>query len=183
MILPAKFNGLAVVAVNEFPPKGALPTGHTNVTFFWHGVDRGTFGFNSQGKDAAGKNHPRGPVSFTIEGGAKMPGGVFIEDEKNAHIHLVIVSERNFNRMYAFAKGQAEITATKNNQTYVFLSNNCADFVYKVFAQTDLTTAQKDIYSYLQDKGEPVAEYAAMSQGYYRQIESVHDTRHGAPTR
>lgn len=44
MTLKQDLQTKAVVAVNEYRPGGMLPTGHVNISFFFHGTAQGTFG-------------------------------------------------------------------------------------------------------------------------------------------
>ncbi len=99
---------------------------------------------------------------------------MFAEPNVHAHVHYVIVSDRNYNAMLAVALSQALSTATNGGLGYSLALNNCADFVFRVFAASDLTPAEKDISRYLTDKGEPVALYAE-GVGWIDRI-SVHDT-------
>ena len=140
-----------VVAVNEYP-SGTWGVGHINITFLDHGVEAGTFGFNSQGRDLKGRFHPQGRLNV------RMPGGVFPEAHLHATTHYVIVSQRNYFTMLAYARLQAQLS-TDTVQTYGLLTNNCSDFAYRVFAHSDLPEQYRNIASYLHDKREPVAIY------------------------
>jgi hypothetical protein len=160
-MIPEKLRKLAVVAINEYPARGPLPVGHVNITFFWRGRDEGTFGYNSQGVDIAGHHHMQSLVSDN------MHGGVFVETERNALIHYVVVSDENYRRMRAFAYGEAVITSGRNNLRYIFSQHNCADFLYQVFEHSDLSPNQRNIYHYLKDPYEPVAIYAGMRSSHY----------------
>lgn len=93
-----------------------------------------------------------------------MPGGVFVEDQKGAHTHYVIVSDANYFRMLSFARLQATLTAT-TSQTYGIVGNNCVDFVYQIFQHSDLPPKYHAIPRYLADKREPVAIYADVLYG------------------
>ena len=151
-MLPQELRNRAVVAVNEYPP-GKLPVGHVNLTFYFHGVDQGTLGRNSQGMDIAGRYHPQKPWLGDI------PGGVFKEPDKGAMTHYVVVSDKNYKSMFAFAQSQAQLTLT-NKVSYNFLAGNCADFIYQVFQHSDLPQQYRRIAIYLRNKTEPVAIYA-----------------------
>ena len=141
----------AVVAVNEYHPHGIAPTGHVNVSFYYHGIDQGTYGRNSAGIDLKGKPHP----ADLLHGA----GGVFIEPIGGAMTHYVILSDSNYQMMLAYAMSQARLTASRPT-SYGFLGNNCADFVWQVFQHSDLPPRYKSIPQYLSDKLEAVAIYA-----------------------
>ena len=126
-MIPPQLRDKAIVVVNEYPARGPLPSGHVNLTFYFHGADQGTFGRNSQGIDIAGHAHPQGKF------GLAMPGGVFKEPNAHALSHYAIVSNKNYKSMYAFALSQAQLTL-KNKVDYEFLHANCADFLYQVFS-------------------------------------------------
>lgn len=157
-MIPPLLRDKAVVVVNEYPARGPLPSGHINLTFFFHGVDQGTYGRNSQGLDIAGRKHPQG--GFDLKGGPalKMSGGVFKEPNANAMSHYVIVSDKNYKSMYTFAISQAQLTL-QNKVDYEFLHANCADFAYQVFAHSDLPQKYRRIGQYLRNQIEPVAIY------------------------
>ena len=103
-----------------------------------------------------------------------MKGGVFTEPDTHAVVHYVVVSDRNYNAMLAVARSQALSTAMKGDLGYSIALNNGADFVFRVFAASDLPPVEKDISRYLSDKGEPVALYAE-GVGWVDRI-SVHDS-------
>ena len=173
-MLSEKLRKSAVVAVNEYDPVHSAIVGHTNITFYYHGIDQGTYGFNTAGRDINGKFHKASGFSVTWRDDIGFRGGVFDEGHKKACMHYVIVSEANYRSMQAYARSQAKLT-TVHPPAYKFLKNNCADFVYLVFQHSDLTPEQKDIYHYLEVWNEAVAHYAGLSQGYYHKV-SVHDT-------
>ena len=103
-----------------------------------------------------------------------MHGGVFPEANKGAKIHFVVVSEKNYHSMYAYAMSEAELTSGRNNIRYMLTQDNCADFIYKLFQHTDLTPEQKDVKSYLRTTSAPAAAYAfAQSDRYMEQ--NIHD--------
>ena len=161
MILPDRLRKVAVVAVNAYRGLLPLPVGHMNLTFYWYGVDQGTFGYNSTGTDIAGKKHAQ---SFPSP---NMHGGVFVEGNTNAIVHYVVVSDKNYHAMYAFAMSQAKKTAGRNNIRYILGGHNCADFVYQAFQVTDLTPAQKDVDQYLPRNRPLAAEYAHERSDHY----------------
>ena len=169
-MLPDRLRNAAVVAVNEYDPIRAAVVGHVNVTFFWHGVDQGTYGYNIAGNDAAGHVHRRGPYGLT------MPGGTFIEGHVGAYTHYVIVSEKNYYAMLTLAKAKAQQTVA-HPQSFTLANRNCVDFVYQLFLVTDLTPDQKDIFQYIDQHWIPVSAYAEGSQGYYRRQALILDTR------
>lgn len=146
-----------VVAVNEYP-SGRFNVGHMNATFFDHGVDQGTYGFNIQGRDIKGRPHGAGLIWDSRKHQPQMLGGVFKEPHANAMTHYVIVSKANYFSMQTFALSQAQITAQKP-QVYGLLTNNCSDFLYKIFLHTDLPEQYRNISTYLKNKHEPVAIY------------------------
>ena len=126
-----------VVGVNEYP-SGLFNVGHVNVTFLDHGIERGTYGYNSQGIDLAGRQHKPQVIWDTKKHQLQMLGGTF-PSESHAHAltHYVIVSSKNYFSMQAYALSRAQLT-TIRPQGYGLLTNNCADFVYRMFAHSGL---------------------------------------------
>lgn len=189
-MLPDRLKPLCVVAVNEYGPIHSSWVGHLNLTFYFHGIDQGTYGFNVSGTDAAGKAHTR--TGFSLEtklsGSARngvsvdakldirFHGGVFVEDNKQASVHYVIMSEKNYFSMIAYAKSRAKQPVT-HGTAYTLLSFNCVDFAYQVFQHSDLSPDDKDVDRYLDRRWwELVAAYSRLSSGAYRQA-NIHDTR------
>ena len=174
MKLSDRMRRAAVVAINEYPMQFP-PIGHMDVSFYFHGNDQVTYGYNSTGVEVKGKFHPQSFMSLT------MRGGVFVENssraEKAKQVHYVIVSDSNYRTMLAFARTQAQITAARRGmQRYLFASHNCVDFVYQVFQVAALTPEEKDVDRYLNNRWEPVAVYSRLTDGYY-EAASTHDTR------
>ena len=168
MTLPAKLNNVAVVAVNVYRPGPPIFVGHINLTFYYYGVDQGTLGYNSTGVDIAGKHHAQ---SFPSP---NMHGGIFAEPNAHALSHYVVVSDKNYHSMYAFALDQAKLTMRRNNIRYLLNGHNCADFAYQVFQHTDLTPEQKDVARYLATTKPLAAEYANERSDDYM-VKNIHD--------
>lgn len=84
-----------VVAINEHP-SGRFNVGHMNATFLDHGIEQGTYGYNSQGHDLAGKLHPQKIIWDQKKHQLQMLGGTFREGHKNAMTHYIIVSKANY---------------------------------------------------------------------------------------
>ena len=164
---PLSLRNGAVVTVNELPPKLPLPSGHINVSFYFYGIDQGTYGLNSAGYDFSGRFHAQKP------GLGKIPGGVFKEDNNGAMVHYVLVSDKNYRSMLAYAQSEARLTIV-NKLHYEFLSTNCADFVYRVFQHSDLPMKYRRIVDYLKRKNEPVAIYAADADIKYEDVMKKH---------
>ena len=91
----------AVVALNEYKPKIPFPTGHVNVSFYFHSIAQGTYGRNSAGMDSKGRIH----APDLLRGA----GGVFVESPAGGLTHYVIVSNENYFEMLSFAKAQANL--------------------------------------------------------------------------
>ena len=162
--LPPALARKAVVTVNEVPPRG-FPTGHIDLSFFWYGIFQGTFGRNSQGVDVAGRLHRQGPPNL-FKGGS-MPGGVFTEPNSGVIPHFVIVSDKNYFSMLAYAQSQAKSTAQGKGLDYNIFSGNCSDFAYRVFQHSDLPERFRFIDFYLKDHDEAVAIYAEDERALY----------------
>ena len=73
--------------------------------------------------------------------------------------HYVVVTDKNYLSMYAFAKLQAQLTV-HNKLNYNFFAGNCSDFVYQTFSNSDLPEKYRIISKYLSDLKEPVAIYS-----------------------
>lgn len=167
MIYPVDLRDKAVVVVNEYTTS---LTGHVNVTFLWHGIDQGTFGQNIVGKDIKGVVHKVGRP------GISMAGGVFVEPNLGAKRHYVIISEANYRAMHNYALARAEKTATSPTKYYL-AEDNCADFVYQVFAVADLPPLSKLISLYLEDGRPPVAIYASRQMPLYFGLAVIDSTK------
>ena len=63
-MLPSRLRNSCVVAVNEYNIVHSFLVGHLDITFFFHGTDQGTYGFNISGKDAIGKRHGKTGLSL-----------------------------------------------------------------------------------------------------------------------
>lgn len=162
IVLPAALKSRAVVSVNEIPARGQIPVGHIDLSFFFHGVFQGTYGRNSQGIDVAGKFHPQViTAKGIVRGAGAIPGGVFTEVDSGVQSHFVIVSDKNYFSMIAYAQAEAELTAKGKGFDYNLFSGNCADFAFRVFQHSDLPQRYRWIDLYLKDPDEPVAIYAA----------------------
>lgn len=164
--LASCLHDVAVVAVNEYKPTG-MPVGHLNLSFYYHGLDQGTYGLNSAGRDFSDRVHKGKP------GLGKIPGGVFSEDNDGAMTHYVIVSDKNYHSMFSYAQSQAKLTIA-NKLHYEFLSTNCADFAYRVFQHSDLPMKYRRVVDYLKRRNEPVALYAAEADIKYEDFMKGH---------
>ena len=170
IVLPPGLRTKAVVTVNEVPAQGLPPTGHIDLSFFYHGLFQGTFGRNSQGTDIAGRFHKQS-LDLTITG--SMPGGIFTEANAGVTPHFVIVSEKNYFSMISYAQSQAKLTAQGKGFDYNIFSGNCSDFTYRVFQHSDLPEKFRLVDTYLKDHGkaplfeEPVAIYSDNEKKMY----------------
>ena len=169
--LPSSLRDKAIVTVNEVPPRGIPPTGHIDVSFFYHGIFQGTFGRNSQGMDIAGRRHKQGVPNPAAAG--SMPGGVFTEVNSGVIPHFVIVSEKNYFSMISYAQSQAKLTAQGKWFDYNIFSGNCSDFAYRVFQHSDLPEKYRKVDTYLKDRDailffkEPVSIYSKNEEKMY----------------
>ena len=166
--IPTRLKDDWVVIVNEYPANGS--TGHINLTFVDHLMDRGTYGQNIKGWDASKRFHSAGAP------GLVMPGGVFTESNGGAMQHFVIVSRANFYSMITYAQSRAQLTVTTPT-TYSIAFNNCSDFAFQVFQHSDLTAEQKDVSRYVHNKGEAVGAYNEAESTYYDGANLITDTR------